>query len=103
MKQKKGVRSPSQSSLLSTAIKDLDTQIQALKKSKNSLQNDLKRVSSSIDVDRELEKQLEEKIARLMEKEAKLSEKKKKISTQIDQVSDKLNKVSKIKSEMADL
>lgn len=103
MKSKKGERLPSSSSLLSTAIKDLEVQMGALKRDKTQMQGDLKKTSSAIDVDRELEKSLQEKIARLIEKEAKLNEKKKKLTTQIDQVSDKLNKVAKIKSEMSDI
>ncbi|MEK6858336.1 MAG: hypothetical protein AABX53_00285 [Nanoarchaeota archaeon] len=100
--KKKGVL-PSSSSLLATAFKDLEVQIKALKRDKNRLQDELKQVSMAIDVDRELERELEQKIASLMEKEAKLGEKKKKLSTDIDRVSERLGKVSKIKSEMADV
>ena len=103
MKSKKGERIQSSSSLLSTAIKDLEVQMSALKRDKTQFQGELKKTSSAIDVDRELEKALQEKIARLLEKEARLNEKKKKLTTQIDQVSDKLNKVAKIKSEMSDI
>lgn len=102
MKSKKGAL-PSSSSLLSTAIKDLDTQLKALKRDKAQLQADIKRVSSAIDVDRELEKELEEKIASLVQKEAKLNDKKKKISGDLDRVSERIGKVSKIRSEMSDI
>lgn len=103
MKSKRRGGLPSSSSILSTALKDLDVQIKSLKRDKLRLQTDLKKISSAIDVDRDLEKQFEEKIARLLEKEATLNQKKKKAQLSIDQVSDKLNKVSKIKSEMSDL
>ena len=103
MKSKKGGHAPSSSSLLATAIKDLEVQMGALKRDKTQFQGELKKTSSAIDVDRDLEKSLQERIARLLAKEARLNEKKKKLVTQIDQVSDKLNKVSKIKSEMSDI
>ena len=103
MKSKKRGDLPSSSFLLSTALKDLEIQIKALKRDRDKLRNDLKRVSSAIDVDRGLEKELEQKIASLVEKEARLSEKRKKITTDIDFVSERLGKVSKIKSEMADV
>lgn len=94
---------PSSSSLLSTALKDLEVQIKSLKKDKASFQADLKRISNALDVDRDLERALQEKIGGLVEKEASLNERRKKIQSQIDQVSDKINKVSRIKSEMSDV
>lgn len=102
MKSKKGAL-PSSSSLLSTAIKDLDTQLRALKRDKAQLQASLKKVSNSIEVDHSLEKELQEKIASLIQKEAKLTEKKKKIGSDLDRVSERIGKVSKIRSEMSDL
>lgn len=103
MNPKKAGAFPSSSSLLSTAIKDLDTQLKALKRDRTNLQSDLNKVSNAIEVDHTLEKELQEKIASLMEKEAKLTERKKRIAGDLDKVSDRIGKVSKIRSEMSDL
>lgn len=88
---------------LSGAIKDLANEITELRKRKHEFQQSLDKVSSAINIDHQLEKELQGKIAKLVEKEAKLNQKKKSLQTGIDNVSDKLNKINKIKSEMADI
>ena len=90
-------------SALSSAIKDLEREIRELTQQKSSLHSSLKKVSSSMDVDRSEEKKLQQKIAKLVEKEASLGQKKKKIEAKIDSISDKVGKISKIRSEMSDL
>ena len=90
-------------SALSGAIKDLEVEIRKLGREKSDLNKNLSVVSSAIDVDRDKEKELQQKIAMLIEKEAKLSHRKKNLQAKIDSVSDKINKISKIKSEMADI
>ena len=62
-----------------------------------------KGVLGSIGGDRKKERELQQRIARLIEKEAKLNQRKKLLQTKIDRVSDKMNKISKIRSEMSDL
>lgn len=90
-------------SALSDAIKDLESEMSTLFREKSDLKKNLDSVTSSINVDRNKEKELQEKIAALLEKEAKLSQKKKNLQGSLDKVADKLNKISKIKSEMADI
>lgn len=103
MKRTKGASKKSKDPVLGSAIKDLDSEIKELARQKSSMKGDLERVSSAINVDRTVEKQLQERIARLNEKEAQLAGKKKKLQTNLDSIADKMNKVSKIKSEMSDL
>ena len=93
----------SKKSALSGAIKDLEIEISELGKEKREIQQSLNKISSAINVDHQLEKEMQEKIARLAEKEARLNQKKKNLQTDIDSVSDKLNKIAKIKCEMADI
>lgn len=100
---KKGVKRVDRKSILSGAVKDLTVEINKLGKEKSVHKRTLVSVSSAINVDREKEKELQQKIAKLIEREAKLNQKKKKLQTKIDSVSDKINKISKIKSEMADI
>ena len=63
--------------------------------------------SSNIDVNvknaQEIEKTLQQKIARLIEKEARLTEQKKKIQVKTDRLTDQLSKIKKIKSEMSEV
>jgi chromosome segregation ATPase len=103
MKRAKKVSKKGKDPVLGSAIRDLDAEINVLSRQKSSIKGDLERVSSAVNIDRNVEKQLQEKIARLSEREAQLSGKKKKLQTNLDSISDKMNKVSKIKSEMADL
>lgn len=91
------------SSALSGAINDLSLEIRSLSKEKSNLKNILGEVLSNIDVDHGKEKELQEKIAKLIEKEASLNQKKKDLQTKIEKVSDKMNKITKIKSEMSDV
>lgn len=88
---------------LSGAIRDLQSEIRNLGREKSELKNTIQRTTSSIDLDREQEKLLQQKIAKLIEKEAVLNKKKKNLQTKIDRVSDKMNKISKIRSEMSDI
>lgn len=90
-------------SALSSAIRDLETEIRNLSRGKTDLKKSLKSVSSAIDFDREKEKNLQQKIARLIEKEANLNQKKKNLQTKFDKLCDKMSKISRIKSEMADI
>lgn len=90
-------------SVLSSAIKDLESEIRKLNKDKSNFQKSLSDTSSAIDVDRDRERELQQKIAKLIDKEAKLNQKKKNLETKIEKLSDKIGKISKIKSEMADI
>ena len=90
-------------SVLTGAIKDLEVEIRKLGKEKSALKQELNEVSSSIEVDRDREKELQRKIAQLIEKEAKFNDKRKHLQMKIDDVSDKITKISKIKSEMSDI
>ncbi|HIG52107.1 TPA: hypothetical protein EYQ19_01665 [Candidatus Pacearchaeota archaeon] len=89
--------------LLSEALKDINTEIRNLSGNKTFLKKDLRGVLGSIGGDRKKEKELQQRIARLIEKEAKLNQRKKILQTKIDRVADKMNKISKIKSEMSDI
>lgn len=90
-------------SALSGAIKDLEVEIKKLGRERGALKQSLGETGSAIEVDREKEKQLQEKIAKLIEREAGLNQKRKIIQSKVDKVSDKLNKITKIKSEMSDI
>jgi len=102
-KGKNKSRSDGNTSALSSAIKDLQSEIAKLNKEKTDLKRNLDSTSSAIDVDREKERELQQRIANLLEREAELNKKKKNLQTKIDKVSDKANKISKIKAEMADI
>lgn len=110
MKKRKAVGSKSKSSVraagkspLAGAIKDLEAEVKQLSKERTQLKTDLKKVSSAIDVDHEMESNLQKRLAGLMEKEGRLNKKKKALQGRIDNVSDKVNKISKIRSEMSDI
>lgn len=103
MKKRAKKRNVNGHSALSGAIKDLEVEIKKLGREKNELKKNLSNISSAINVDREKEKELQQKIAKLIEKEAKLNQRKKNLQAKIDSVSDKINKISKIKSEMGDI
>ena len=100
---KNKTKSAASFSAFSEAIHDLDVELKALAKQKENMRRDLSETSSEVDRDRTKEKELQERIARLVEQEAHLSERKKKLQTSLDMVSDKMNKISKIKSEMTEL
>ncbi len=90
-------------SVLSAAIRDLNVEISNLNGEKAGMQKQLKEISSDMDVDRVKERELQEKIAKLIEREAKLNQEKKNLEVKIDKIADKIGKISKIKSEMSDL
>ncbi len=97
------MRKGNKKSALSGAIKDIESEIKNLSMEKRALKSSLDKVSSAMEIDHELEKQLQKKIAGLIEKEAKLNQKKKKLQTDIERVSDKVNKIAKIRSEISDI
>ena len=96
-------RSNSSHSALSSAIKDLETELNSLSKEKTTSKRLLDSIISAVNIDRSKERELQQRIARLIEKEADLNEKKKKLQVKIERVSDKISKISKIKSEMSDV
>jgi len=89
--------------VLSAAIRDLNVEISNLNREKAGMQKQLKEISSDMDVDRGKERELQEKIAKLIEREAKLNQEKKNLEVKIDKIADKIGKISKIKSEMSEL
>ena len=106
VKRKKGVERSSVKRTkpsLSGVILDLQLEIKNLSKERSGMKKSLMDVTSSIEVDHDLENELRQKIANLVEKEAKLLKKKKKLEVDFDSASDKLNKISKISSEMKDI
>lgn len=90
-------------SALAGAMRDLENEISRLRREKNEINKILESISSTLNVDRGKERELQERIAKLIEKEARLNEKKKSLQAKIDGVSDKIGKISKIKTEMADI
>ncbi len=90
-------------SVLSDAIKEIDTELNRLKREKGSLKQSFEKVSSDIDMERQREKEYEQKIGELIEKEAGLKKRKSEIESKIDKVNDKMGKMSRIKSEMRDI
>ena len=90
-------------SVLSNAVKDLTNKMQKLSREKADLHRALGKINSGIDVDRKLEKKLQERMAAIVEMEAALVEKKKVLQSKLDNISDTMSKISKIKSEMSDL
>jgi len=103
MKKGVGKKGEDKKSVLSNAIKDLETEIGRLGREKSSYNQSLRGIAGEMDVDHQKEKELQKKIAALAEKEASLNQKKKGLQMKIDKLSDKLGKISKIKSEMADI
>lgn len=90
-------------SALAGAMRDLELEINRLSKEKTVSKKELDETTSAVNIDRKKERELQEKIARLIEKEAMLNEKKKKIQVKVDRLSDQISKISKIKSEMIDI
>jgi len=90
-------------SALSGAIRDLEIEIKRLSKEKSGLKRNLTSVSSAINVDRQMEKELQQKVARLIEREANLNQRRKNLQVKIDRAADKMSKITKIRSEMADI
>ena len=70
---------------------------------KRELQKSLSNIDLSVGNARKQEKELQEKIARLLEREAKLTEKKKNLESRKDALSEKLGKVKKIKYELEEV
>ncbi len=102
-KDSKRQNSSKKSFALSGAIKDLNEEIQKASREKSALKKNLENISGAINVDRSKEKELQERIAKLIQREASLNERKKKLESDIDRVSEKINKVSKIRAEMKDI
>ena len=96
-------KSSDNKSALAGAMRDLENEINRLKREKNEINRILDSISSTLNFDRGKERELQERIAKLIEKEARLNEKKKGLQGKIDGVSDKIGKISKIKTEMADI
>ena len=103
MVKKSASKKSNGNSALGAAIKDLQSEINSLTKERSSLKRSLDDTSSAINVDRDMEKKLQQRIALLLEKETNLNHKKKLLQTKIDSVSDKMGKISKIRSEMSDI
>lgn len=103
MKKRAKSKGKEENSALAGAIRELETEIKKLGREKSNMKQALDEASSAIEGDHQKEKELQEKIARLIEKEAQLNQKKKNLEVKIDKVSDKLTKISKIKSEMSDI
>lgn len=82
------------------AITDLQKELSALGKEKADLQKRLQSIDTGISSSERTEKELKDRIARLIKKEANLNEKKKGIEAKQDAVSEKLGKVKKIKYEL---
>lgn len=90
-------------SALSGAIKDLDVELKKLARDKSSVKQSLEEITSTMEGDHKKEKELQDKIAKLIEKEATLNQKKKGLQNKMDKVADKINKIEKIRSEMSDV
>ena len=87
-------------SMIREALTDLSKEISNINKQKRKLNDQMKSGDKTLDTYREFEKQLQQRIAKLMEREAFLREKRKKISLKEEILTDKLSKVEKIKSEL---
>ena len=102
-KGRSGKNSSGDRSALAGAMRDLENEFTRLKREKNEINKILEGISTTLNFDRGKERELQERIAKLIEKEAKLNEKRKGLQGKIDGVSDKIGKISKIKTEMADI
>jgi len=100
---KKEKKSGEKNVLLKEAILDIDKELIRLNKDKSSLKRQISGIDVNVGDAQKLEKELQERIARLLEKEAGLIERKKNTQVKIDRLSDKLGKIGKIKLEMADV
>ena len=65
--------------ILKEALSDINKEISILNKGKKELNKQIRNLDINMDNSRQIEKKLQEKIARLIEKEATLKEKSKKI------------------------
>ena len=59
--------------LLREAILDIDKELKKLDKDKDNLKNQISRIDRNVEDSQSLEKQLQERIAKLLEKEAELT------------------------------
>tara|TARA_Y100000034_G_scaffold20974_2_gene24075 strand:+ start:1068 stop:1421 length:354 start_codon:yes stop_codon:yes gene_type:complete len=90
-------------SALSGALKDLEREIRTLNKEKAELKRSSSSTSTMLDMTRQQERALQQRIARIIEKQARLNQRKKSLQVKIDRDADKINKISKIRSEISDI
>ena len=89
--------------ILKEALSDINKEISSLNKIKKELNTQIRSLDINMDNSRQIEKKLQEKIARLIEKEASLKEKSKKILQKQDKLADRLSKVQKIKFDLGEI
>lgn len=86
--------------LVKEAISDLDREIGRIRKEKNSLNSELKRIEKDLGSTQILGKKLQEKIAELENNELVLMDKKKKLKQKNDSLGERLTKVETIKEQL---
>jgi len=89
-----------QKSMIKEALLDINQEISNIIKDRKNLEKQISSSSLSIDKAREAQKQLQEKIAKLLSKEAALKEKNSRLAGKESQLGDRLAKIEKIKSEL---
>ena len=90
-------------SMIKEALADINKEILNINREKRNLNKQIKGVDTDLGTSRKFERDLQQKIAKLLEKEAFLKEKKKGISQKEENLGDKLSKIEKIKFELNDL
>ena len=101
--KKKAAESASKKGLLKEAIEDINREINNINKEKKQLNDQIKDADKNLENYRQFEKELQQRIAKLLEREAFLKDKKKRVAVDEDRLSDRLSKVRKIRSELDDV
>ena len=101
--KKKAVESQNKKGLLKEAIEDINREINNINKEKKQLNDQIKDADKNLENYRQFEKELQQRIAKLLEREAFLKDKKKRVAIDEDRLSDRLSKVRKIRSELDDV
>ncbi len=97
---KKEINSSPKKNLVKEAEADIDKEINSINSEKKSLNEEIKNTDKTLEDYRQYEKQLQQRIAKLLEREAVFKEKRKNDSAKDEQLSEKLSKIKRIKAEL---
>ncbi len=94
------VKKSSSKEFLSSALKEIEQQLGALKGDKKKLERELYLMALDVNDTQNEENLLRDKISKLVQKEAHLNTKKTKSESELESLQEKINKVTKINTEM---
>ncbi len=88
------------SNFLSSALKEIEQQLEALHINKKKMERELYLLALDFNDTQNEENVLRDKISKLVQKEAHLNTRKTKIKTNVQSLQEKINKVTRINAEM---